>query len=420
MIASTTDTPVRGTKKTVANKALVIFILGLLATIDPFSIDFYLPAFSQIAKDVGTTTGKVSLSISSYFIGLAIGQIMYGPIVDRYGRKRPLYVGLSIYILTCIACTQGHSVEQLIVFRFFQALAGSVAAVTAFALVRDYFPVQESARIFSMLMLIIGISPLAAPTIGGFITDLIGWQWVFIVLACIVALIMLLTHLYLPPATPPDPSVSLKPRPIVLTFWGIFKNPQFLTYVVSGTFAFSTLFIYVAGSPVIFMDVYHVTPRHFAIIFSILSCGFIGSNQINILLLKRFKSRQIFMGAVICHTIVSAIFLTGAINGWFGLTAIIVMFLLTLACLGSINPNASALALAPFQNNMGSASALLGFMEIGVAGCISSFVGLFNLKNIVPVPALMVITTCISLSVLLIGRHLIGSRAVDPDEENPD
>ncbi len=343
--------------KTVAQRGLIIFILGLLATIDPFSIDFYLPAFSQIAKDIHSTPGRISLSISSYFIGLAFGQIMYGPIVDRFGRKKPLYIGLSIYLLTCIGCTQAHTVEALIVYRFIQALAGSVAAVTTFAMVRDFFPVKESARIISMLTLIIGISPLAAPTIGGFIATYLGWQWIFIMLIIIVLVIVLLTYLYLPPAAPPDTSVSLKPKPIVLTFWSILSNTQFITYTLAGTFAFATLFIYVAGSPVIFLDVFKVTPRAYGLIFSLLSCGFIGSNQINILLLKKFTSRQIFRVALLCQIVLAAVFLLGAINHWFSMTGIIVMLMLTLSCLGSINPNASALSLAPFENNLGSARA---------------------------------------------------------------
>lgn len=396
---------------TVTHRGLVIFILGLLATIDPFSIDFYLPAFSQIARDIHSTPGRISLSISSYFIGLAFGQIMYGPIVDRFGRKRPLFTGLSIYLLTCLACACARSVEALVIYRFIQALAGSVAAVTTFAMVRDFFPVKESAKIISMLTLIIGISPLAAPTIGGFIATYLGWQWVFIMLIIIVLMIMLLTYLYLPPAAPPDASVSLKPAPIVLTFWSVLKNPQFITYVLSGTFAFTALFIYVAGSPVIFLDVYKVSPRSYGLIFSLLSVGFIGSSQVNILLLKKFSSRQIFTVALVCHVAVATVFLTGALSNWFNLTGIIIMFLLVLSCLGAINPNASALALAPFQSNLGSASALMGSLQIGIAGCVSAFIGVFDLKNIIPVPALMVATSAIALAILWVGhsrmKHVI-------------
>ena len=147
----------------------IVWILGGLATVTPFAIDLYLPAFSQIASDFKTTTATVSLSVSSYFIGMALGQILYGPLLDRYGRKRPLYAGLIIFILASTGCMFSKSVNELVAFRFFQALGGSVAWVAAVAMVRDFFPVKESVRVFSLLVLIIGVSPLLAPTLGGLI-----------------------------------------------------------------------------------------------------------------------------------------------------------------------------------------------------------------------------------------------------------
>ncbi|WP_460680901.1 multidrug effflux MFS transporter [Mucilaginibacter koreensis] len=405
------------TPSVLPRRGLIIFILGLLATIDPFSIDFYLPAFTQIAKDVHSTPARVSLSISSYFIGLALGQLMYGPIVDRFGRKRPLYIGMAVYMITCLACTQAHSVEALIFYRFLQSLAGSVAAVTTFAMVRDFFPVKESAKIFSMLVLIIGISPLAAPTVGGFITAYMGWHWVFILLIIIVALVLLLTFLYLPPAAPPNTSVSLKPKPILLTFWSIVNNAQFMTYILSGTFAFATLFIYVASAPVVFMEVYKVSPRTFGIIFGLLSFGFIGSSQLNILLLKKYRSRQLFKAALLCHCVLTLVFLVAVYNGWLSMEGIIIMFLFTLACLGAINPNASAMALAPLKNNIGSASALMGFLQIGIAGAISGLVGVIDLKNIVPIPALMLATSLVAILILWLGTRRI-KQVIEPEDVN--
>src|SRR5579875_3415185 len=197
------------------NRTALILILGLLATIDPFSIDFYLPAFADIAKDMGTSSAKISLSLSSYFIGLAIGQISYGPVIDRFGRKRPLYFGLTGYMIACVGCMFAHSVNALIVLRFIQALAGGVAGIGAFAMVRDFFPIKESAKIFSFLMLIIGISPLLAPSIGGFIADWWGWQSVFAVLIGIVIVMIVIVYFFLPEGHQPDPDISLSPKPIL-------------------------------------------------------------------------------------------------------------------------------------------------------------------------------------------------------------
>jgi DHA1 family bicyclomycin/chloramphenicol resistance-like MFS transporter len=384
-------------------KRLIIWILGALATVTPFAIDLYLPAFSQIANDFGTTVSTVSLSVSSYFIGMAMGQILYGPLLDRFGRKPPLYVGLVVFIIASIGCMQSGSVNVMIGLRFLQALGGSVAWVAAVAMVRDFFPVEESAKVFSLLILIIGLSPLLAPTLGGFIVTLWGWQAVFIVLASIAVFVLMLVLLFLPEGHRPDPTVSLKPRPIILTFINVVRNPQFATYTFSGAFAFATLFIYVAGSPVIFMEMYHVSPQGYGGIFALLSVGFIGGSQLNIWLNRTYSSARIFHVALICQVITSFVFLICVFYGWIGLNATIGMFFICLTCVGLINPNANALALALFVRNIGSASALLGCTQIGVAALASSGVGLFNSGDIVPIVALLTTTTSVALIILLIG-----------------
>lgn len=394
-------------KKLPVSKGFLIFILGLLATIDPFSIDFYLPAFSSIAKELGTTTAKVSLSISSYFIGLAIGQISYGPVIDRFGRKRPLYFGLTGFIIACVGCMMAHSVEALIILRFLQALAGGVAGIGAFAMVRDFFPVKESAKIFSMLLLIIGISPLIAPSAGGFIAAALGWQWVFIVLIIIVAIMMFLVYFFLPEGHQPDPTVSLSIKPIVKTFYGILKNRQFITCVLTGSFSFTTLFIYVAGAPVIFMDIFKMDTRHFTLIFTLLSCCFLASSQVNIWLLKRFQSIQIFKTALMLQIFISIIILVFTVSGVTSLASTVILFILVLSCIGSIMPNATALALAVFKQNIGSASALMGFLQLGISSIISSLVGLLNTKTMLPVALLLVLTTVTGGIILFKGRKRI-------------
>lgn len=389
------------------NSTLIILILGALSTVSPFSIDMYLPAFSEIAADFGTTPARISLSVTSYFIGMAIGQMLYGPLLDRFGRKRPLYVGLIIFIIACIGCTQAHSIEALVLFRFFQALAGCVAWVGALAMARDFFPVEQSAKVFSLLILVIGLSPLLAPTAGGFIATALGWEWVFIVLALIVFIILIVTIIFLPEGQPPDKTVSLKAKPMLKTFLSIIKTPQFFTYSLAGAFSFSSLFIYVAGSPVIFMEIFQVSPRVYGGIFALLSVGFIGGSQLNILINKRYSSEQIFRVALYTLVTTSTVFLIGAWNNWYGLEATIVLFFIALSCLGLTNPNATALALAPFSKNVGSASALLGFLQIGVAGLASSGVGLFNSQDSFPIALIMTFTSVTALIILLIGRRKI-------------
>src|ERR1700743_3500275 len=160
----------------------IILLLGLLSVITPFAIDMYLPAFSRIAGQFGTTTSVISLSLSTYFVGFALGQILYGPLLDRFGRKRPLYFGLVVYILASVGCAKAPNIHAFIALRFIQALGGCAAQVAAIAMVRDFFPAKESAKVFSLLFLIIGVSPLLAPTVGSLLVSTLSWRWVFLLL----------------------------------------------------------------------------------------------------------------------------------------------------------------------------------------------------------------------------------------------
>jgi DHA1 family bicyclomycin/chloramphenicol resistance-like MFS transporter len=238
---------------------LIILILGLLSAIGPFSIDMYLPGFPAIAADLHTTVAHVSLSLSSFFIGISAGQLLYGPLLDRFGRKRPLYIGLSLYLITSLACTFANSANTLITFRLLQALGACGGMVASRAMVRDLFPVNEIAKVFSMLMLVIGVSPIIAPTVGGYITAAIGWQYVFVTLTVMTAFILAGVYFVLPESKKPDPAFSLKPAPIINGFWNVLKQPQFYTYALTGSIATSGLYAYISGSPYIFMELFKVS-----------------------------------------------------------------------------------------------------------------------------------------------------------------
>lgn len=386
------------------NKGFVILLLGFLAAISPFAIDMYLPAFKQIAQSFTTTTARISLSISSYFIGLAVGQLMYGPLLDRYGRKKPLYLGLLIFVAASIACMYASSVEALVAFRFVQAVGGCVAWVGAMTMVRDFFPVSESAKIFSLLILVIGLSPLLAPTLGGYMSTAMGWQWVFAFLAAFVLVILLAVFFFLPEPHGPDPEVSLKAGPMIRTFYSVLTHPPFYTYALSGAFSFAAMFIYVSGSPMIFLEIFKVSPTQYGIIFAILSIGFIGGNQVNILLLRFFSSMQIFKTALIAQNIVSIVFFISVYNNWLGLYSTLIFFFLILACLGFTYPNASALAINSFTRNIGSASAMAGFLQISIAGLVSGVVGAINPKTSTPLIAMLVAIALIALAILSAGK----------------
>jgi DHA1 family bicyclomycin/chloramphenicol resistance-like MFS transporter len=400
------------------NTTLIIWILGALATVSPFAIDLYLPAFSQIAADFHTNPAQISLSISSYFIGMAAGQILYGPLLDRFGRKKPLYVGLVVFILASVSCMLSQTVQSLVAFRFFQALGGSVAWVAAVAMVRDFFPVKESARVFSLLILILGVSPLLAPTFGGLIAIEFGWKAIFFVLAIIGGLILVLTFLFLPVGYQPDRGISLKPKPIIKVFLSVLRHGRFFTYTFAGAFSFATLFIYVAGSPVIFLDIFKVTPPVYGGIFALLSVSFIGGSQLNIFLTKKFSSERLFRSALILQIFTSFVFLAGSLYGWFNLYSTIAVFFIVLGALGICNPNANALALAPFTQNIGSASALLGCTQIGIAALASSGVAFFNAQNTIPIAGLMAVTGMVGGLILWVGERRIKGEKVPVNKDS--
>src|ERR1700744_3457483 len=209
---------------------IIILILGALRTVSPFSIDMYLPAFKDIAQTLPPTPAKIALSVSGYFIGLALGQLFYGPMLDRFGRKKPLYAGLSLFVVASIGCMTARSPGLFIAFRLFQALGGCAAQVGAVAMVRDFFPVEESAKILSLLVLVLSVSPFFAPTIGGYVTTTIGWPWIFAILSRFAVIVMVLLAAILPEGHKPDPDISLTPRAVFREFGKIIALPQFRTY----------------------------------------------------------------------------------------------------------------------------------------------------------------------------------------------
>ncbi|MEX8546029.1 MAG: multidrug effflux MFS transporter [Mucilaginibacter sp.] len=386
----------------------LILILGTLTALGPFSIDMYLPGFPAIAQDLKTTVARVSLSLSSFFIGISAGQLLYGPLLDRFGRKKPLYVGLVVYILASIGCMSVRSIEALIVLRFVQAIGSCAAAVASITMVRDLFPVKDNAKVFSLLMLVVGASPMLAPTVGGYVTAAFGWQSVFLVLSVIAGLILLATVFFLPDSYQPDASISLKPKPILLNFWSVLREPQFYTYAFTGAVAFSGLFAYVAGSPLVFMDIYRVNGKVYGWIFAFLSIGLIGSSQLNSWLLKKYRSEQIVFGALVCQVIVGLIFLAGTLANLLGLYGTIAMLFLFLSCLGITNPNAAALSLAPFSKNAGSASSLMGALQLGLGTLASVAVSLFSVHSALPMVAIIAVTSLLALLVLIISRKNIA------------
>jgi DHA1 family bicyclomycin/chloramphenicol resistance-like MFS transporter len=382
----------------------VISLLGALSVVSPFDIDIYLPAFPELAAGFGVPSTTVALTLSSYFIGLAAGQVVYGPLLDRFGRKPPLAVGLGLFVVASFGCAFAPDVYTLIGLRFVQALGGCVAQVASVAMVRDFFPRDQAARVLSRLFLFIAVSPLLAPTVGTWVIGLGGWPALFLALAAVVVGILALVLSLLPEGHTPDAGISLRPGPILAEYLSILRHPRFHTYAGAGAFSFAGLFTFVAGSPVLFMDGFGVGGRAYSLIFALLAGGFIAASQVNVVLLRYASSEALFLRSLVAQVAFGALFLAGTWAGVLGLGGTLAVLFGFLCCVGVTNPNASALAIAPFTRNAGRASALLGFFQLGAGAVISTAIGAASPDDRVPIVAIFGVTAALGLTILLAGR----------------
>lgn len=385
----------------------LVVLLGALTTIAPFSIDMYLPGFPAIAKDLHTSVADVSLSLSGFFVGISVGQLLYGPLMDRYGRKPPLYIALILYIASSVLCAFATSLEFLVAVRLAQAIGACAATVAANAMVRDLFPVEENAKVFSLLILILGVSPIIAPTVGSYVTAALGWQAVFIILAAITTIILLAIFFGLPESSKPDKSYSLKPAAITRNYIAVFKEPVFYTFTFTGAIAFAGLFAYLSGSPNVFMVLFHVSEKEYGWIFALLAGGLIASSQVNRFLLKKFKPQQLVSIALIVKCVAGIALFIAALNGWLTLPLILLLLFIYLSCLGFILPNSSALAMSPFTQGAGSASALMGAIQMGIGAATSIILSMITANSMVPMTLVMCICSLVAFIVLLAGSRMI-------------
>lgn len=394
----------KGLMEKLKNKRLAILSLGLLSALGPFSIDMYLPGFNDMAHSLKTTVPEIGLSLSSFFVGISIGQLIYGPLLDRYGRKKPLYVGLAIYFFTTLACTMVKNVDQLIVLRFFEALGSCAGMVAARALVRDLFPVNKIAKVFSYLMLVIALSPVLAPTFGGYISTWFGWPSIFMTLAGIGLLTLIVSWLWLPDGNRPDDEKSLRPLPIIRSYLEVAGVPQFYIFASISAISFSGLYAYISGSADLFLNVYHVSQKEYGLIFAIISLGMTFTGQLNTLFLNKFTSEQISFTALIIQAFLATVLLVLITWNVIGLYSMITMICVYLAALGFVFPNTSALCLTAFSRNAGTASALMGSVQLGIGAIVAGIVNMIPNHNGRPMAMIMLICTLFSLAIFIYSK----------------
>jgi DHA1 family bicyclomycin/chloramphenicol resistance-like MFS transporter len=379
----------------------LIFLLGALAALGPFSIDTYLPAFPAIAQSFHTTVGEVEATLAVYFVGLSLGQLFYGPFADSCGRKPPLYFGLLLFIVSAIGCVYSTNIVMLTILRFFQAVGGCAATLISRTVVRDYFAPREAARIFSFLMLVIGVSPVVAPIVGGYLVVHASWRatfWFVIALgvACLVSVVFFLRE-----TLPPERRHAIRISGVLRLYGSLLSDRAFLVHALSGSLAMAGLFAYLEGSPLVFIELNHVSADRFGLFFGIIAAGLIGASQINGYLVRRLHPGSI-LRVVLFISAASGVALfvtqTAHIGGFPGLLALL---FLSIACLGFASPNATALAMAPHGKIAGNASAMLGCLQFAIGGAGGMLVSGLDNGTAIPMVSVIAAGSCLALGINL-------------------
>ena len=371
----------------------------------PMSIDMYLPGLSAIAADFGADPSAVQFTLASFFIGMALGQVIHGPFADRYGRKPPLYSGLALFVLASVGCALASNITTLIVLRFAQAVSGCVGVVVARAVVRDRFDAHTSAKVYSLLMLVMGLAPILAPFLGGWILLFAGWRAIFLALALFGLVCLVGVWRYLPETRPANVPTSGGIGAALRGYGAILRDRRFIGYGFAGGFAQAGMFAYITGSPHVFIDLYGVPAHHYGWLFGLNALGLIASSQYNRRLLRHESADSILRRANRWTVFAGLLLLAVAVIGWGGLPALLAPLFVYLASIGFTAPNAMANALAHQGARAGSASALIGTLQFGVATVASTLVGLLGHGSALPMAT--VIAGC---GLLAYGAHrtLIG------------
>jgi DHA1 family bicyclomycin/chloramphenicol resistance-like MFS transporter len=367
-------------------------ILGGLTAMGPLAIDMYLPALPTIGRELTTSSASVQVSLAVYFIGIAVGQAFYGPLSDRFGRKRALYFGLAVFVLASVGCARAASINVLIISRFLQALGGCAPLVIPRAVVRDYFDERGSARMLSVLMLVMGLAPILAPLVGGQLLVRLGWRSVFWLLGTYAMVWLLLTAFFLPESLSQDRR-RRQPLGAVLAIYGrLLRDRLYMGYVISGGLIFSGLLAYIAGSPYVFIELFDVPPERYGLFFGMNAIGIIAASQINRWLAVRMDPRRI-VGIVLPVSMASGLMLlVAASTGLGGFAGLLIPLFCFIASHGFVMPNTTALAMAPHGAVAGSASALLGTLQFVLGATAGILVGALGNGSAVPLAA--VIAAC--------------------------
>jgi DHA1 family bicyclomycin/chloramphenicol resistance-like MFS transporter len=394
MTNATTDHP-PSSSSFVEGKAFVI-LLGALTAFDPLTIDMYLPAFGDIQKHLQTTMANVELSVSTFFIGMALGQLFYGPLADRFGRKKPLLAGMLLYLAATLGCAYAPNITTFILFRLLQALGGCAGMVITRAIVRDLFDKQRVAAFLSNMALVMGLAPILAPSIGSFINGFFGWRAIFILLAVSNIVCMIFIAAFLP-ETSKSRHGSLHPLESLKAYARLLKNRDFVGYLIPDTAIRAGMFAYIAGSPFVFIELFHIPANRYGLVFGLNGLGLMLASQVNRRLLRFWSPDTILRWSVRMAALTAALVFIGA---WIGAAPALILasIFVFLATLNFVSPNSIAGALSAQGHQAGTASALYGCLQWSMATASSFLVSYFHNGTAFPMTGAILICGMVSLT----------------------
>ncbi|MDG2530204.1 multidrug effflux MFS transporter [Caulobacter endophyticus] len=367
----------------------LVLLLGALTAFAPMSIDMYLSSFPAIGQTLKAGPEEVQLTLATFFAGMAIGQFLYGPASDRLGRRAPILLGVVIYTVASVTCAIAPNIEVLLGARFVQALGGCAGAVVARAVVRDRFDHAETARVLSLMTLIMGLAPVLAPQLGGLIFALAGWRAVFGVMALFGLAIGLWVLLGLKESRSEETAAQARAENPLRAFGLLLRKKRLLGYGIAGALNGSVLFTYISTSPDLVMGTYGHSPLVFNIVFAANAVGIIGASQVNRLLLRRFKPDEVLTRASLISTVLAMVLTFFAWTGLGGEWTVLPLLFLALSTYGLMSGNTMAGALSVDPRRAGSISALMGGVSFGAGAVAAWAAGLLHDGTPRPVAAVM-------------------------------
>ncbi len=375
------------------NLTLLTIILGSFTGLTPLAVDMYLPAMPALGRAFGASASAVQLTLSTFFLGLGIGQLIYGPLSDRFGRKLPLYIGGALFVGASIGCALVTSIEAMVALRFVQALGSAAGLVVPRAMVRDLFQPQHAARVYSMLMLVMGVAPILAPLVGGYMLIWFGWPAIFWLLAAAGTVIAAAAAWTLPETRVPGGAGTLGFGHVLRSYAAVLRDRRFLGFTLSGGLPMAGMFAYIAGSPFVFIELFGVPEEAYGWLFGCNAVGFIGASQVNRRLLMTHAADKVLRAGSLMSAGAALVLMTTALTGFGGLFGIAVPLFFTIAPLGIIMPNATAAAMAGHGERAGTAAAVMGIIQFASGGLASAAVSALQDGTALPMCAVIVATS---------------------------